>query len=193
VKKSSIRFVSPAFLFFCGCAIWVCHGETQGASVFPGMDGTNAAQGMSEPKRMPHMNDKPKHGGLFFMAQDGVHHVEGLLLPSHIFRLYIYDMYADPLAPEKMKEAKGTIQVGQSSSAAKIPLMLSREEETMQAALRQDLAPPVTVTLFIHFPDSPQDKPEKFTFHFKDYSEGTTPQMNSSPMNDPGDGKHMDQ
>src|SRR6185295_13873263 len=45
---------------------------------------------------MEHTDHNPKHGGDFFMASDGWHHVEIALMPGRELRVYIYDNYTKP-------------------------------------------------------------------------------------------------
>ena len=47
--------------------------------------------------RIEHSNHRPRHGGVFFMGQDGFHHVEGVLISATEFRLYVYDNFTEPL------------------------------------------------------------------------------------------------
>jgi len=46
-----------------------------------------------------HGNHNPQHGGQFFMAPDAWHHIEGVYLPSGLFRMYLYNDFTKPLKP----------------------------------------------------------------------------------------------
>lgn len=106
-----LAFLAVISIFFVGVA-----GNSARALPSP--------QGSSE---KAHMDHKPKHGGLFFMSLDNVHHLEGVLLPPGTFRVYLYDEYAKPLKLEQVKLASGTIQIGDSEDAPKIPLGPEKE------------------------------------------------------------------
>jgi hypothetical protein len=57
----------------------------------------------------PHGNHNPQHGGVFFMAGDNWHHVEGTYPRAGIFRLYVYDDYARPLAAADLKKVNARV------------------------------------------------------------------------------------
>src|SRR5581483_11196421 len=92
------------------------------AQSFHGSGESHAGQHAHAP--MKHQDHDPKHGGIFFMAMDNKHHLEGVLETSGIFRVYLYDAYTHPLPPAKVKQASGTVQVGDAVDAPKIPLAL---------------------------------------------------------------------
>ena len=118
-----------------------------------------------------HEDHEPKHGGTFFMAMNNHHHLEGVLEAPGIFRLYLYDSYTQPLALDKMKQAGGKVLVGESDDAPEIPLRLSRDGKTLEAALGGKTRLPVTLTLLMRFPGMARDaRPELFTFPFREYS-----------------------
>ena len=88
------------------------------------------------------------------MALDNMHHLEGVFEPPGIFRAYLYDAYTKPLSREKLKKASGTVQVGDSPDAPKLPLVLSKDGKTLELAL-PNLKFPFTLTVVMHFPDLP--------------------------------------
>ena len=47
--------------------------------------------------KMPHGSHEPHNGGIFFMARDTWHHVEGTLPTPGIFQFYLYDNYSKPM------------------------------------------------------------------------------------------------
>lgn len=57
----------------------------------------------------PHGNHNPQYGGQFFMAPDNTHHLEGVLPRARVFRLYLYDDYARPLPPDRMKAVQARV------------------------------------------------------------------------------------
>jgi len=135
--------------------------QTSGAS-------PDSASGKSKPR--PHSNHNPQHGGVFFMALDNYHHLEGVLLPSGVFKVYLYDAYTKPLSADKVLQASGNVQVGESESAPRVHLVAGKDGHTLEAPLGEDLKLPVTITLTLRFQESgPNVRPEVFTFPFSHY------------------------
>jgi len=44
-----------------------------------------------------HADHNPKHDGIFFMAPDNWHHLEGTLVSPRELRIYLYDNFTKPL------------------------------------------------------------------------------------------------
>jgi hypothetical protein len=120
---------------------------------------------------MPHQNHNPQHGGVFFMAEDNIHHLEGVLVKPETFRLYLYDAYTIPLDPDSVKETRASVQVGDAEDAKAIPMKVGADGQTLEANVGPKIDFPATYTLKMHLPGEPPDaKPELFTFHYKDFS-----------------------
>ena len=122
------------------------------------------------------MDHKAKHGGTFFMALDNEHHLEGVLLPPGIFRVYLYNDHTKPLKAEQTKQASGTVQIGGSDDAPKIDLAPGKKKEALEANLGGAVKFPVTLTLLLHLPGMAQDaKPELFNFKFTQFTDERGP------------------
>ena len=135
----------------------------------------------------PHGNHKPKHGGTFFMALDYKHHLEGVFLPPGTFRVYLYDERTNPLKADQVKQASGTIQIGESEEAPKIALAPGKSEETLEAALGPNVKFPVAITLLLHLPGmAPNAKPELFNFSFSQFTDENRPGASTPMGNTPG-------
>ena len=131
---------------------------------------SGASQNSASGKPKPHSNHNPQNGGVFFMALDNNHHLEGVLLQSGVFKVYLYDAFTKPLSAAKVKQASGNVQVGESDRAPRVPLVVGKEGQTLEAALGKDLKLPVTITLTLRFQESkPNVRPEVFTFPFSHY------------------------
>jgi len=119
-----------------------------------------------------HEDHEPKHNGTFFMAMNNHHHLEGVLETPGVFRVYVYDSFTKPLSLEQMKQVSGTVLVGESDHAPEIPLTLSGDGQTLEAALGSNARLPVTLTLRMRFPGMiMEERPELFTFPFREYAE----------------------
>ncbi len=126
---------------------------------------SSEGQGMDE-----HSDHDPKHGGIFFMALDEVHHLEGTLSDPGMFRVYLYNAMTMPLDTEKMAQASGTLHWGEFPDPPGIPLEVGHEEGMLMAELDKEIEFPLTLTLLLNFPGAAEGDSELFNFIFDDYS-----------------------
>lgn len=100
-----------------------------------------AARAAEAHEGMAHGDHTPKHGGQFFMAGNGYHHVEGTLPEPGLFRLYFYDDFTKPI---DAKGTKGTLTVrgGASGSPAGLPLVYEPATKALVARLPAQAAEP---------------------------------------------------
>lgn len=162
--------------FLCGCIVAsLCKADHMPAAE---LEARNSAvrqiaggQTGSEAGEMPHMDHQPKHHGIFFMAPDSIHHIEGVLLPSNDFRLYVYDEYTKPLSAEKLRKSRAYLTVEGADPSPSRKVELTPSGETLDASLGKDLKLPAVLKLTVLFGDLPSGKKaEEFSFHFRRYS-----------------------
>jgi hypothetical protein len=154
---------------------WICADR-------PGVEQPHAGKcpdgSAADPKytQQPHANHTPRHGGLFFMAPDNWHHLEGTLDRDGTFRVYLYDDYTRPLPADQVRQIAGRVVTReQFDAAARTTTELASERLTPigdGAYLEAHLAgvmPPAAMTAKLKFkPDSPE---YRFDFTFQTFSE----------------------
>jgi hypothetical protein len=118
-----------------------------------------------------HSDHDSKHGGTFFMALDNKHHLEGVLLPTGVFRVFIYDEYSRPLKVTDLGKIRGKVIWGEADGSPEIPLLASEHAAALEAKAPGPIQFPVVLTLLLHFPGmAASERPELFTFPFSHYS-----------------------
>jgi len=105
------------------------------------------------PSPVPHGDHNPKHGGIFFMAPDVFHHLEGVLDGGE-FRLYIYNNFTEPLDVRKFQARIGTspLQAAGDGTYLRIPFQKPDGEEMAE------------VTAYVRFSENGPE--ERFDFIF---------------------------
>jgi heavy metal-binding protein len=96
---------------------WTCKSDPSVEKLEPGA----CADGTPMIKRYAaraHGNHNPQHGGMFFMAPDNWHHVEGAYLANGVFRLYLYDDFTKPLATDQVGQVTARIVTKQTFDPA---------------------------------------------------------------------------
>jgi len=127
-----------------------------------------------------HGDHNPKHGGLFFMAPDNWHHVEGTYPAAGRFRVYVYDDYSKPLGLADARNVRGRVvtkevldsKTGTTRELASTPLVLARNGAFFEARI-EPLALPAKMTAKIAFRSG--DKESRFDFAFPGYSSDLPP------------------
>jgi len=163
---------------------WTCPGRTD-ARPSPGKcpDGSAA-----EPRytQEPHANHTPRHGGLFFMAPDNWHHIEGTFSRDGTFRMFFYDDYTKPLTPDVVKQIAGRIVIKETfdpatrttKELAVAPLKPSTSGDTLETEI-SGVMPPAELIAKLKFK---ADMPEyRFDFSFPGFTEdkpiGAVPEL----------------
>jgi len=144
---------------------WVCPQSPDKHELNPGKcaDGSIRIQKF-EPRL--HGDHNPRHGGQLFMADDGWHHVEGAYPKAGLLRLFFYDDWTRPLAPDGFT-ARVLVKDSSGKETAQIPLSAGDSPNSMNARL-PDSSVPLSVSLAVRFKAGEAEK--QFDFTFKDYS-----------------------
>lgn len=123
----------------------------------------------------PHQDHNPKHGGIFFMAPDAWHHLEGTYPEDGVFRVHLYDDFSQPLSA---KAFKGRAVLNESFDPVSretrellaYPLLPSRDGSYLEARVPSASFPigPLEIAAKIQFE---KDGPfERFDFVFRNQS-----------------------
>jgi hypothetical protein len=149
---------------------WVCPERPDVERSAPG----KCADGSEAEKRYvqsTHANHNPRHGGLFFMAPDLWHHLEGTYQSDEVFRVYLYDDYTRPLMPELARQVTGRVVTKETFDAATkttkeitaFPLRPSADGEYLEARPGR-IKLPAEVTAKLTFKKGDQEYRFDFTF-----------------------------
>jgi hypothetical protein len=149
---------------------WVCPDRPDVERTGPG----KCADGSQAEKRYvqsTHANHNPRHGGLFFMAPDLWHHLEGSYESDEIFRVYLYDDYTKPLSPDLAKQVTGRVVTKETFDAATkttkeitaFPLKLSADGDYLEARPGR-MKLPADMTAKVKFKTGDQEYRFDFTF-----------------------------
>ena len=144
---------------------WTCAGGTE-ESASPGACVDGSAKTRTYALRA-HGNHNPQHGGLFFMAADNTHHLEGAYLSTGVFRMYFYDEFTKPQTPANVRNYKATLMVKDARSGKETTYSLVRSGRYLQAQIGK-LPFPVEMWAKVTF--AADGKDNRFDFAFPAYS-----------------------
>ena len=153
---------------------FTCAGRADLSQLDPGKcpDGTPM---MPKYSPRPHGDHNPRHGGLFFMAPDNWHHIEGTYPSPGQFRVYLYDDYTRPLPVAQARKVRGRVVTKEifdpaaktNRELSSAPLVLARNGAFLEARI-DSLSLPAQMTAKISF--GPEDKESRFDFSFPAFS-----------------------
>jgi hypothetical protein len=144
---------------------WTCKGGTEEATS-PGTCGDGSPKTRTYALRA-HGNHNPQHGGLFFMASDNTHHLEGAYLASGTFRMYFYDEFTKPQTIANIKAYRATLMVKDPKTGKDTPYSLVRSGAFLQASIGK---PPLPAEMWAKVRFAPEGKDNRFDFTFPAYS-----------------------
>ena len=132
-----------------------------------------------------HANHNPQHGGLFFMAPDMWHHLEGVYSQDETFRVYLYNDYTKPLPPDLARQVTGRVVLKETFDTATrttreilaVPLSLAAGGEYLEARVGR-LTLPAAMTAKVKFKRDADEY--RFDFTFPELTTDAT-QVNGGP------------
>ena len=117
-----------------------------------------------------HGDHSPKHGGQFFMASDGWHHLEGTLTEPDEFRLYLYNNFSAPLSATRCANGSTIEWVSIDADGKEVSeriaqtLDVSSDAEYLSAPVPTALTRPLEATVRLKFDG--RERRDLFTFMF---------------------------
>ena len=128
-----------------------------------------------------HANHNPRHGGLFFMAPDLWHHLEGAYA-DEVLRVYFYDDYTRPLTPELRSAVAGRIVTKETFDPATrttkeitaFPLKASADGDYLEARVGR-MRLPAEMTAKVRFTKGGDEYRFDFAFSEPSVDKNATP------------------
>jgi hypothetical protein len=154
---------------------WTCKQSPDQKLMDPGKCADGSDRALVKQIRA-HGDHNPRHGGIFYMAQDQWHHLEGTYPSAGHFRAFFYDNYTQPIDAKAFSGSVVLQAIDPATKAPKdvatFPLRLSRDGKTLEGTLKGDPRPSKeTPTTMVAKVKMAKDGPEQpFTFAFVEYS-----------------------
>lgn len=115
-----------------------------------------------------HADHSPKHGGIFFMASDQWHHLEGTLPAAHEVRIYLYDNFTHPIPADGYRGRLTVEPVDEQGETTGGPvealLEVAPDKSHLIAKLPDNLRPPYQIEARLKFPGGDQEQLFNFDF-----------------------------
>ena len=140
--------------------VWHCPEDPERLFVEP-QTCEGGASSRRTTRQAEHGDHNPRHGGVLFMAPDGVHHLEGAL-EDGAFRLWFYDSFTRPLAPAPF--AARVVEADDRGAAVSEPVALALGDGALETAVTTDPEARASFTAFVRFPD--REEEDRFDFVF---------------------------
>jgi predicted RNA-binding Zn-ribbon protein involved in translation (DUF1610 family) len=151
---------------------YVCPMHAEVRELEPGICPLCRMALVSSTSPRPHQDHHPKHGGIFFMAPDAWHHLEGVYPEEGTFRVHLYDNFSQSLSAKSFKGRvvlKETFDpvTRETRELVAYPLVPSRDGSYLEARIPTS-ALPLELAAKIQFEtDGPF---ERFDFVFQNLS-----------------------
>ena len=140
--------------------IWFCPSDPDRVFVEPGVCEGGAPRQMTT-RVSEHGDHNPRHGGVLFMAPDGVHHLEGTL-ENGAFRLYFYDSFTRPIEPGPF--AARVVPADEFGAPVGDPVTLAAAADALETGVTARAGERAAFTAFVRFPE--RDAEDRFDFIF---------------------------
>ncbi len=112
---------------------------------------------------LSHLDHSPKHGGVFFMAPDQKHHLEGTISKKREFRIHFYDEYTKPISAERFT-AEATARSAGKDDGKPLTMRLAPDKTFLVGQVDPSIRFPLEIKVFIDFKDG--ERPQVFDFDF---------------------------
>jgi hypothetical protein len=183
-KPGKCRICSRDLVAMTAELTFACAGNREVGQIDPGKCADGSAM-VPKYKQRAHGDHNPKHGGIFFMAPDSWHHLEGTYPAAGRLRVYVYDDYSKPLKLADARQVRGRIvtkevfdaKTGTTRELASAPLVLAQNGAFFEARI-ESLVLPAKVTAKIAFRSG--DKENRFDFTFPEYSKDLPARITAS-------------
>jgi hypothetical protein len=164
---------------------YVCPMRCEGDKTYPEA-GKCPVCGMKLQDVLSHMDHSPKHGGVFFMAPDQTHHLEGTISETYELRIYFYDEYTKPIQADKFT-GRGAFRTKVPETEQEIVLSVEPGKQFLTAKPQRPVKFPVSAKVFIDFKDGKE--PQVFDFDFDTPSKPPAPHDDETKGQQEGKGQ----